>query len=81
MKQKIAFACLMGIVTTGLISFTVVLVNLGLTENFLKIWLKSWVIAYLTAIPVILIAAPRIERFVGFLVSEKNALKEDKISV
>jgi len=41
MKRKIAFAFLMGIITTGLISFTVVSVNLGFAENFLKIWLKS----------------------------------------
>ncbi|MET0753893.1 MAG: DUF2798 domain-containing protein [Pyrinomonadaceae bacterium] len=74
MKQKIAFACLMGIVTTGLISFTVVFVNLGFAEHFLKIWLKSWAIAYLIAIPVILIAAPQIERFVGFLFSKKTVI-------
>jgi hypothetical protein len=81
MKRKIAFAFLMGIVTTGLISFTVVLVNLGFAENFLRIWLKSWAIAYLTAVPVILITAPQIERLVGFLFKEENAFKDRKISV
>jgi uncharacterized membrane protein YraQ (UPF0718 family) len=69
-KQKIVFAFLMGIVTTGLISFTVVIVNLGLTEAFWRVWLKSWLLAYVIVVPVILIAAPLIERFVNFLFSE-----------
>ena len=67
MKQKIAFALIMGVVTTGLISFTLIGINLGLTEHFLKIWLKSWVISYLVVIPVILFIAPQVERLVGFL--------------
>jgi hypothetical protein len=66
-KPKIVFAFLMGIVTTGLVSFTVVLVNLGLTEAFWQIWLKSWAVAYFVIVPIILIVSPVIERFVGFL--------------
>ena len=72
-KQKIVFAFLMGIVTTGLISFTVVLVNLGLTVTFWQIWLKSWSLAYLIVVPVILIVAPLIERFVDYLFRERAA--------
>ncbi|HEX8250151.1 MAG TPA: DUF2798 domain-containing protein [Pyrinomonadaceae bacterium] len=74
MKQKITFALLMGIVTTGLVSFTVIFANLGLAENFLKIWLKSWAIAYLIVIPAILIIAPQIERLVGFLFDKKSVV-------
>jgi hypothetical protein len=70
-KQKIVFAFLMGIVTTGLVSFTVVLVNLGLTETFWQIWFKSWSLAYLVVVPAILIVAPLIERFVDFLFCER----------
>ena len=66
-KQKIVFAFLMGIVTTGLVSFTVILVNLGLTEAFWQIWLKSWSLAFLVVVPAILIVAPLIQRFVDFL--------------
>jgi integral membrane sensor domain MASE1 len=81
MKQKIAFAFLMGIVTTALISFTVVAVNLGLVENFLRIWLKSWAIAYLIVVPLIIIIAPQIERLVGFLFKEKTVFKDRQTSV
>lgn len=81
MKQKIAFALLMGIVTTALISFTVVAFNLGFVENFWRIWLKSWAMAYVIVVPLILIIAPQIERLVGFLFKAKTAFKDREISV
>jgi hypothetical protein len=67
MKNKIAFAMIMGIVTTGIISFTLISVNIGFTPNFMKIWLKSWGIAYLVVIPAILIIGPRIQKLVNRL--------------
>ncbi len=67
MKNKIAFAMIMGVVTTGIISFTLISVNIGFVEKFFAIWFKSWGIAYMVAIPVILILAPRIQNMVdGF---------------
>lgn len=77
-KQKIVFAFLMGIVTTGLVSFTVVLVNIGLTENFWRIWLQSWSVAYLVIIPIILIVSPLMQRFVRFLFHERTAFKKGR---
>jgi hypothetical protein len=78
LKQKIVFAFLMGIVTTGLVSFTVVFVNLGFTKTFWQIWLKSWSLAYLVIVPIILIVSPVIERFVGFLFKQRVAFKSGK---
>jgi hypothetical protein len=71
MKNKIAFALSMGIVTTGIISFTLISVNIGYTEQFLKIWLRSWGMAYLVVIPAILIIGPRIQSLVDKLLKEK----------
>jgi hypothetical protein len=34
MKRKIAFALLMGIITTGIISFSLIAINVGLGEGF-----------------------------------------------
>lgn len=64
MKRKVVFALLMGIITTGIISFSLIAINLGFGELFLKIWLKSWVMAYLIIIPVILIVSPRLQKWV-----------------
>jgi hypothetical protein len=75
MKQKIAFALLMGIVTTGIISFTLISVNIGYTERFLSIWLKSWSIAYLVVIPAILVIGPLVQRVVNRLFPEEQSLE------
>ncbi len=64
MKRKIVFALIMGSITTGLISFTLIALNIGFGERFLKIWLKSWGIAYLIVIPAILIIGPVVQKLV-----------------
>jgi hypothetical protein len=67
MKNRIAFAMIMGVITTGIISFTLIAVNIGFTNNFLKTWLRSWGLAYLVAIPAILIIAPFVQNMVDRL--------------
>ncbi|HWY11747.1 MAG TPA: DUF2798 domain-containing protein [Bacteroidia bacterium] len=71
MKNKIVFALIMGIVTTGIISFTLISVNIGFNEKFLQIWLRSWGMAYLVVIPAILIIGPQIQKLVDYLLKEK----------
>lgn len=72
MKQKIAFALLMGIVTTGVISFTLIAINVGFTKQFAQIWLRSWSIAYLIVIPAILLIGPQVQGIVNRLFPEKS---------
>lgn len=72
MKQKLAFACIMGIITTCIISFTLVSVNVGYTPAFLKIWLRSWGLAYLVVIPAILLIGPRVQGLVDRLYKEEK---------
>ncbi|MCF0043310.1 DUF2798 domain-containing protein [Dyadobacter fanqingshengii] len=67
MKQKIAFAMIMGVITTGIISFSLVSINIGFVANFLVIWLKSWIMAYTIVIPVILLVGPRVQKMVEAL--------------
>lgn len=61
LKRKVAFAMLMGIVTTGIISFVLVTVNLGISSAFLRTWLRCWLISYLIVIPAILLVGPRLQ--------------------
>jgi hypothetical protein len=71
MKKKIVFALIMGLVTTGIISLIMLLVNTNFSGlTFLKIWSKSWLIAYLIVIPVILFISPKIEKMVNKLIEE-----------
>lgn len=60
-KRKIAFALLMGVVTTGIISFTLLALNLGFSTGFVGAWLRSWAIAYVIVIPAILLIGPRLQ--------------------
>ena len=74
LKPRIVQALLMGIVPTGVVSFTVMSLNFGYSETFLKTWLRSWSIAYLIMVPIIFFIAPAVDRFVAFLFKEKEDL-------
>jgi hypothetical protein len=64
MRQKVAFAMIMGVVTTGIISFALISQNIGFVANFLVIWLKSWSMSYLIVIPAILLIGPKVQKLV-----------------
>ena len=70
MKKKIAFALLMGVITTGIISFTLISLNIGFGATFFRTWFRSWAMAYVVVIPAILIIAPRVEKLVNRLITE-----------
>ena len=72
MKQRSAFAMIMGVITTGLISFILICVNVGMGPHFIKIWFKSWLISYSIAIPAILVIGPKIQAFTDRLFMKKS---------
>jgi hypothetical protein len=72
MKQKIVFALLMGIITTGIVSFTLIGVNRGFAPGFVPVWLKSWAIAYAVVTPIILILSPGVQRLADRLCRKKT---------
>jgi hypothetical protein len=69
LKRKIAFALSMGVVTTGIISFVLILLNRGLSDGFLFAWLRSWGAAYQIVIPAILLIGPRLQARIDRLIS------------
>lgn len=68
LKRKIAFALLMGVVTTGIISFVILALNLGFSDKFARAWLRSWGIGYVIVIPAILLIGPRLQAQVDRLI-------------
>lgn len=68
LKRKITFALLMGIVTTGIISFTLLALNLGFSEGFALTWLRSWSVGYAIVIPAILLIGPRLQAQIDRLI-------------
>jgi len=73
-KQRIAFALLMGIVTTGIISFTLISINIGYVDQFVAIWLKSWVMAYGVVIPAIVFISPKVQGLVHRMIKQENTV-------
>jgi hypothetical protein len=67
-KRKLAFAFLMGIVTTGIISFVLIAINLGFSETFALVWLRSWGIAYVVVVPAILLIGPALQAQIDRLI-------------
>ena len=45
-------------------SFFLIAFNLGFTEHFARIWLRSWGAGYLMVIPAILLIGPRVQGLV-----------------
>lgn len=68
-KRRTAFALAMGIVTTGLVSFVIIALNLGFSDMFALAWLRSWGVGYAIAIPAILLIGPRLQAQVDRLIS------------
>jgi hypothetical protein len=69
MKRKIAFALSMGVVTTGIISLVLIVLNRGMAEGFVLTWLRSWGIGYLIVIPAILLIGPRLQARIDRLIT------------
>ena len=57
-------------VVTCYISFFLVALNTGFTKEFLAIWMRSWLIAFLLAIPSLLFVAPSIKQSLSNFKSE-----------
>ena len=64
MKRRILFALVMGFVTTTLISFVLIAVNVGINRNFMMIWFRSWCLSYMIAVFAMLVIAPKIQSFI-----------------
>ena len=65
LKRRLAFALIMGVITTALISFTVISINLGFGSKFMIAWLRSWAVSYVLAVSLMIVIAPRIQHLVG----------------
>jgi hypothetical protein len=75
MKQKILFALIMGLITTSMISFVLIAINVGFNDKFITFWLRSWLVSYLLVVPSMLFIAPRVQVLANYL-TKKHAVAE-----
>ena len=68
-KRRIAFALVMGVVTTGIISLALLAMNRGISNGFLWAWLRSWVVGYVLVVPAILLIGPKVQAQVNRIIN------------
>ena len=62
MKAKeLKISIITALIVTSYMTFIIIAVNIGFVYNFLFIWLRSWLIAFVIATPSIHIIAPYIK--------------------
>ena len=78
MKHKLLFTLIMGMITTGMISFVLIAINAGFNGKFLLHWLRSWILSYMLAVSSSLFIAPGVQELVNRLAKKRSkAIKEE----
>lgn len=68
LKKRILFAIIMALFTVAIMVTVMLGVNMGFgSELFWRSWLRSYAIAYLTIVPVILLLGPQVQRLVDWI--------------
>ncbi|MCB0644299.1 MAG: DUF2798 domain-containing protein [Phaeodactylibacter sp.] len=71
-QSKIAMGLLMAFFMAFVMSLIMTLVNVGLIEAFPLIWLKSFTIGFLVAVPTSMVAAPISQKLIqNFAANDK----------
>jgi len=66
--EMLLFSFLMSLFMSGFMSFVVTMMNLGLIDNFIFIWLSAYWKAFIIAFPTIFIVVPQVRKVVSVLV-------------
>ena len=66
--KSFVFSFFMSLLMSGIMSLAITIFNLGLVDDLLIIWLRSWVFAFFIAFPVIILVSPVVHKIVSFVV-------------
>ena len=66
-KFHLVFSLVMGAMMIFLMTLVITFVNVGLNENFVRLWMKAFGIAYVVGVPVIFFLAPAARKMTGRL--------------
>jgi ABC-type methionine transport system permease subunit len=72
-KFHLVFSFVMAAMMVFSVTFVVTLANLGWVEHFVVAWARSFMIAYLVAVPLIFFVAPVARRITGQLLGFQAA--------
>jgi len=66
--QKALHSFFTALIMSGIMSLVISIINLGLVDNIIFIWLSAWKFAFIIAFPVVSIVSPIVNKIVRFLV-------------
>jgi len=61
-KSDIKPVSITALIVTSYISFILVVINAGMKDGFMILWLRSWFIAYVLAVPSLVFISPLIKK-------------------
>ena len=61
----------MALLMSGIMSFSISVLNLGLIEGLASIWLRSWTFSFAVAFPVVFIISPIVKLLVEQLIKKE----------
>lgn len=64
------FSFFMALLMSGIMSFVISVFNLGLPANILTLWLKAWAMAFLIALPAIIMVTPLVRKLVSLVIED-----------
>lgn len=64
-RFHLVFSLIMGAMMIFLMTLVITFINVGLTDNFFRLWMKAFAIAYVVGVPVIFFLAPVARKLTG----------------
>ncbi len=64
-KFHLVFSLIMGAMMIFLMTLVIPVINVGLIDNFFRLWMKAFGIAYVVGVPVIFFLAPVARKLTG----------------
>lgn len=72
-RFHLVFSLLMAAIMVSVVTFVITSVNVGWPAEFLALWARAFVVAYVVAAPVIYFLAPVVRRFTARFVNLPKA--------
>ncbi len=68
--ERVLFSLLMSLFMSFFMSFIITLMNIGLINNFVFIWLSAFWKAFLIAFPTVFVVVPQVRKLTNFLIKK-----------
>lgn len=75
--RSLLFAVVMAALMSVAMSLALTAINIGFVPNFLSIWLRTCLIAFIVVVPVAIAAGPLANRVVDSLIEEQTVLENE----